>query len=100
LLYRGRVIQAQSDNYKDGIDIITNATTRVKTNYEFDHAGRLMQVYKTINDDLSKLLGQTHMKGINSGIEVWRPQNIWGIAYIKAFSIVKYDKSRIQRIKR
>jgi RHS repeat-associated protein len=69
---KGRVVQTQGDNYKNGKDIITtrydftgkpissyqlhtNAaagqTQRSKTNMNYDHAGRLMEVKKTLNDD-------------------------------------------------
>jgi RHS repeat-associated protein len=74
---KGRVIQANSDNYQGGRDILTNrydfvgkvlatyllhtnpmATAnqeiRIKTLMEYDHAGRLEKIYKTINDDDSK----------------------------------------------
>jgi RHS repeat-associated protein len=70
---KGRVIQVQSTNYKGGNDIVTNrydftgkvvsnytAHTNVsgninnlivKTSMNYDHAGRLETVTKTINDD-------------------------------------------------
>jgi RHS repeat-associated protein len=70
---KGRVIQTNSDNHKGGKDIITNrydftgkvisgyldhtnpggtpTSVHVKTNMEYDHAGRLLEVWKTINDD-------------------------------------------------
>lgn len=74
---RGRVLQSQSDNYKGGVDITTNrydftgriistylehnnlaaglqGHTRVKTNVEYDASGRLIEIWKTINDDASK----------------------------------------------
>lgn len=71
---RGRVIQTQADNYRGGNDIVTNrydftgkvlsnyllhvnpavTTTKVKTNYEYDFAGRLLETWKTINDDVAK----------------------------------------------
>jgi len=73
-----RLIQVQSENFKGGLDVTTNLydfagkvltsyvvhsnpasggeVVRVKTNYEFDHTDRLLQVYKTINDAPSKLL--------------------------------------------
>ncbi|HEY4060850.1 MAG TPA: DUF6443 domain-containing protein, partial [Puia sp.] len=70
---RVRTIQTQSDNYKGGQDTVTNLynftgqvvtsylahadpvasinnNTRIKTNLNYDHANRLLQVYKTIND--------------------------------------------------
>lgn len=78
---RGRVVQAQADNYAGGNDIITNRydfsgklissylkhhnpqnadialqTIAVKTNMQYDHAGRLLEVYKTINDEPNKHL--------------------------------------------
>ncbi|MEO6454236.1 MAG: DUF6443 domain-containing protein [Ginsengibacter sp.] len=70
---KGRVIQAQSTNYKGGNDIITNrydftgkvvsnymahynvsgnvSNLRVLTSMNYDHAGRLKTITKTINDD-------------------------------------------------
>jgi RHS repeat-associated protein len=70
-----RVIQINSET-QIGIDIVTNrydfagkvicsyldhtnptgtpASLYVKTNMEYDHAGRLMEVWKTLNDDASK----------------------------------------------
>jgi RHS repeat-associated protein len=71
---KGRVVQTQSDNYKGGIDRNTlrydfsgkvlssyqlhnNAaeaqTVRAKTNMQYDHAGRLLELKKTLNDDAS-----------------------------------------------
>jgi RHS repeat-associated protein len=71
----GRVVQAQSDNIGNGTDTITtryhftgkaitsyqvhhNAMAgelvRTKTNMLYDHAGRLLHVKKTINDDAAK----------------------------------------------
>jgi len=70
---RARIVQTQNDNYKGGRDILTtlynftnqpvttylshanpaastNNTTRVKTNMNLDAASRVLQVYKTIND--------------------------------------------------
>ena len=70
---RTRVVQTQADNYKGGRDTLTsrynftgevittylahanpvattNGNTRIKTNLDYDHANRLLQVYKTIND--------------------------------------------------
>ncbi|MGN6292960.1 MAG: DUF6443 domain-containing protein [Chitinophagaceae bacterium] len=71
---KGRVIQVQSDIYEGGQDIITSrydfsdkvlttyqvrnlpgaAQLRVKTNMKYDHAGRLLETWKTINDESSK----------------------------------------------
>jgi RHS repeat-associated protein len=73
---KGHAIQQQSDNYKDGIDYKTSlydfsgnllcsylvhnnpaagvSNFRVKTNWEFDHAGRVKLIKKTLNDDASK----------------------------------------------
>lgn len=70
---KGRVIQVQSTNYKGGNDILTNRydftgkvvsnytahtnvsgninSLAVKTSMNYDHAGRLETVTKTINDD-------------------------------------------------
>lgn len=71
---KGRLVQSQSENYKGGLDIVTNrydfsgkiltnylqhsnpaagvaSHLRIKTNMEYDHAGRLLEVFKTINDD-------------------------------------------------
>ncbi|WP_153796811.1 DUF6443 domain-containing protein [Foetidibacter luteolus] len=67
---KGRVIQVNSDNYKGGDDVITNlydftgkilcsylvhnnasaniSNIRIKTNTEYDHAGRLTKVIKTV----------------------------------------------------
>ncbi len=70
---RTRLIQTQGDNYKGGKDTMTsrynftgqvitsylaqanpvataNSNLRVKTNLDYDHANRLLQCYKTIND--------------------------------------------------
>jgi RHS repeat-associated protein len=70
---RGRVIQTQSDNYRGSTDKVTNRynftgqvissfyhhlnpaaltnnNTRIKTNFNYDHAGRLLEVYKSINE--------------------------------------------------
>ncbi len=78
---KGRVIQSQTANYQKGNDIhtqrydftgklITNyhvhtnalagQSVRVKTNYLYDHAGRLLETKKTINDrsDSSRLLAR------------------------------------------
>jgi RHS repeat-associated protein len=73
---RGRIIQVNSENYKGGHDIVTNrynfagkvissyldhtnptgtpASIHVKNNMEYDHAGRLLEVWKTLNDDNSR----------------------------------------------
>jgi RHS repeat-associated protein len=70
---RARVIQSQSQNYKNGLDIVTmlydfsgkvlsnymvntnpaanGLSIRTKTSMEYDHAGRVKEVWKTINDD-------------------------------------------------
>ena len=69
---KGRVVQTQGDNYKSGKDIVTmryNFTDkqigsyhlhtnpaarqilRTKTNMNYDYAGRLLEVKKTLNDD-------------------------------------------------
>ena len=72
---RHRIIQINSETQK-GTDILTNrydfvgkvlcsyldhtnttgtpASLHVKTNMEYDHAGRLMEVWKTLNDDADK----------------------------------------------
>lgn len=72
----GRMLQAQADGYKGSTGIATNrydftgklltsymvhtnpqdaspttAIIRTKTNMEYDHAGRLLEVWKTSNDD-------------------------------------------------
>ena len=70
---RARVIQTQSDNYRGATDKVTNRynftgqlissffhhlnpaaltnnNTRIKTNLNYDHANRLLEVYKTINE--------------------------------------------------
>ena len=69
---KGRVIQKQSNNYTTGNDTTTNrynfsgvvitsivthqnstasnmSITTVKTNYDYDHAGRITKVYKSVN---------------------------------------------------
>lgn len=73
---KARPIQINADNHKNGQEIVTNLydftgkvlcsylvhnnpdagsqNIRVKTNYEFDHAGRLLKVWKTINDETAK----------------------------------------------
>ena len=82
---RTRVVQTQGDNYKGGQDTLinrynftgqvitsylahadpaapTNNNTRIKTNLNYDHANRLLQVYKTINDaDSTKRLLAQHV---------------------------------------
>ena len=82
---RVRVVQTQSDNYKGGRDTLINRynftgqvitsylahadpvapmnnNTRIKTNLNYDHANRLLQVYKTINDaDSTKRLITQHV---------------------------------------
>jgi len=80
---RARVIQTQSDNYKGGRDTLTNlynftgqvlssytahsdpaastaGNTHIKTNMAYDHANRLLQAFKTINDadSTKRLLAQ------------------------------------------
>ena len=72
---RGRIIQTNAETLK-GKDIVTNrydftgkiiasyidhsnptgtpASTHIKTNYLYDQGGRLMETWKTINDDNSK----------------------------------------------
>src|SRR5258708_29758 len=82
---RTRVVQTQGDNYKGGRDTIINRynftgqvitsylahadpaapvnnNTRIKTNLNYDHTNRLLQVYKTINDaDSTKRLLAQHV---------------------------------------
>lgn len=69
---KGRMVQSNSDNYKGGRDIVTNRydftgklissylwhsnpggsdTLRVRTNLDYDHAGRLLTVTKQLNDN-------------------------------------------------
>ena len=70
---KGRPVQVQKDNYKGGKDVITSLynftvqvlctylvhnnsaggiiNQRIKTNMNYDHAGRLLTVKKNINDD-------------------------------------------------
>jgi RHS repeat-associated protein len=81
---RARVIQTQSDNYRGGQDTLTsrhnftgqvisaylahanptataNNNTRIKTDMNYDHANRLLQLYKIINDaDSTKRLIVQH----------------------------------------
>lgn len=68
---KGRVIQTNADNYRGGQEVTTNRydfgnkvicsylahnnptgsdTERVMTNYDYDHAGRLLTVTKLLND--------------------------------------------------
>lgn len=68
---KGRLIQVQADNYKGGKDIITtrynflnkpvctytvhsnasaNSNVSVKTNFNYDHAGRVTTIVKQLND--------------------------------------------------
>ncbi len=74
---RARIIQTQSDNAAGGLDVVTNQYnftgqmlgnylvqthpgsastpgTRVRTTMEYDHAGRLLKIWKTLNDDNTK----------------------------------------------
>ncbi|MFZ2783945.1 MAG: DUF6443 domain-containing protein, partial [Sediminibacterium sp.] len=69
---KGRVIQTQSENYKNGTDIVTTRydftdrpisvyqlhnnpagaeVARTKTDMEYDFAGRLLNIKKTLNDN-------------------------------------------------
>ncbi|MDO6433297.1 RHS repeat-associated core domain-containing protein [Flavitalea sp. BT771] len=81
---RARVIQTQTDNYRGATDkvtnrynftgqvissfnhhqnpaALTNSNTRIKTNLNYDHAGRLLEVYKSINEaDSTKRLIARH----------------------------------------
>jgi hypothetical protein len=72
----GRLIQVQKTNLKGGEEVITNlydfsgrilstyhehnnivadiSNVRINTNYNYDYEGRLLEVWKTINDDVSK----------------------------------------------
>lgn len=91
---KGRVIQVNRDNYKGGRDIITSrydfsgkvissyvaqnnpaadiATQQVYTETDYDHAGRILEIRKKMNDDPATLhvithsaydaLGQQHIK--------------------------------------
>jgi RHS repeat-associated protein len=72
---KSRTVQVQSDNFRGGNDVLVNrfdftgktisnykvqnypgtAALRIKTNYEFDHAGRLLSIKKQVNDDPSTL---------------------------------------------
>jgi len=73
---KGRTIQAQAGNYKGGVDITSNrydfagrvvssyqvhnnasgniSNLRIKTNLDYDHAGRIIETRQTINDDPTK----------------------------------------------
>lgn len=73
---RGRLLQLQSDNYKGGTDITANrynfsgkavssymehnnpagtlGPVKVKTNMEYDAHGRVVEIWKTINDEPAK----------------------------------------------
>jgi RHS repeat-associated protein len=72
---KSRLIQVQADNYKGGLETITNrydftgkvlgsyaahvnpaagSAVKIKTVFSYDHAGRLLETWKTINDDESK----------------------------------------------
>jgi len=73
---KGRVIQVQAENYKGGAETITNVydftgkvlgtyqmhinpavsshAVRIKSMYSYDHAGRLLETWKTVNDDDAK----------------------------------------------
>ncbi len=75
---RGRMIQSNATNLKGGRDILSNRydyvgkllvsvmehknpaagniATQVKTNNEYDHMGRLVAVWKTLNDATEKIL--------------------------------------------
>ena len=75
---KGRLVQSQTENYNGGLDINTNRydftgkliasylahhnplnsdaslqAVNVKTNYRYDHGGRPLEIYKTINDDIA-----------------------------------------------
>ncbi|RFM25793.1 RHS repeat-associated core domain-containing protein [Deminuibacter soli] len=72
---KGRVVQVQTDNYKGGTDVSSNryeftgkivsnylvhnnvagdiGTVTVKTDFLFDHIGRLIKISKQLNDDPS-----------------------------------------------
>jgi RHS repeat-associated protein len=73
---KARVIQTQTDNHKNDQDIVTTLydfsgkvlctyqvhknpeasanTLRIKTSYYYDHGGRLLRTWKTINDEITK----------------------------------------------
>ena len=111
---RGRIVQTQSDNYKNGTDISINRydfTGKVLCNYfvhnnpaagtaglvtlrsnmEYDFAGRLKEVWKTINDDASKKtlivkndydeLGKLKTKYLGSKIGTTTPLEIQDYTY-------------------
>ncbi len=102
----GRVVQIQSDNYRSGVDTVTNrydfsgklltsyaahsnqaAATyvRVKTNNNYDHAGRLLNVKKTVNDKTGSAriiakheydaLGQLKTKLLGQQVDEWVVQS-------------------------
>ncbi|RFM26759.1 DUF6443 domain-containing protein [Deminuibacter soli] len=72
---KGRVVQVQSDNYKGGVDIVSNrydftgkvvssylvhnnpaggvAALGVQTDFLYDHTGRLLTVTKQVGDDVA-----------------------------------------------
>ncbi len=74
---KARIIQAQTENYAGGIDVQTtlydfkdkplstylahrnplstqSTETRIRTDVKYDHSGRVLEIWKTINDDNSK----------------------------------------------
>ena len=107
----GRVIQSSSDNYPAGSDVVTNlydfsgkvlsslqvhqnpeapATThlRVRTDYAYDHGGRLLEVSKVINGDESQkaVVAKNHYDELGQLIqkEVGRQRNAGGVTYSSA----------------
>ncbi len=72
---KGKIVQYNADTYKGGKNIVTNlydfsgkvlssyhvhnnpaagnAILRVKTNYEHDHDGRILEIWKTVNDNIA-----------------------------------------------
>jgi RHS repeat-associated protein len=80
---KGRAIQIQTENYKGGLDIVTSrydfvnrvvssytthnnaaanvANLRVKTNMDYDHAGRLLETRKQINDEVASTMQITRL---------------------------------------
>ncbi|OIR12067.1 hypothetical protein GALL_63180 [mine drainage metagenome] len=98
---KGRAVQVQSNNYKGGLDEITSrydftgkaicsyivhnnpvggqSNLRVKTNFDYDYAGRLLQVRKQINDNAATNktiavntyddLGQLQTKTLGTNLE-------------------------------
>jgi RHS repeat-associated protein len=72
---KGRPVQVQAENYKSGIDItstrydftgkpvsvyqwhtnpaVSTLAMKIKTNMDYDHAGRLLAIRKTLNDNSS-----------------------------------------------